>query len=96
MRTILATTRQASPLKSIVSTGSFSKVDDVTVLREIADGDADALALWFRRHKDAVYAFVFYRMGNDPDLAADATQATFMTALERLDDFDSERGDMIT
>jgi len=65
-------------------------------LAKIADGDRDALAQWFRCNKDSLYSFIFFRVGSDPDLAADVTQATFTAALEQLDRFDSSRGDMIT
>jgi len=60
------------------------------------DGDPHALTTWFNSHVDAVYAFVFYRVGRDPDLAADVTQSTFTKALEQLDRYDPERGTMAT
>ena len=66
------------------------------LLDSIRAGDPAALTVWFERHVDAVYAFVFYRVGNDPDLAADGTQATFAHALEHLGDYDPERGEMVT
>jgi RNA polymerase sigma-70 factor (ECF subfamily) len=65
-------------------------------LDRIRAGDPAALTAWFERHVDPLYAFVFYRVGNDPDLAADTTQATFAHALERLGDYDPARGDMLT
>ena len=65
------------------------------ILNRITAGDADALAAWFHQHKDNLYSFVFYRVGSDPDLAADVTQATFTLALERMGEFDADRGDMI-
>lgn len=69
---------------------------DSLALDRIRAGDPDALTAWFERNVDTVYAFVFYRVGNDPDLAADATQATFTHALERLGDYDPQRGAMAT
>ena len=75
---------------------STDRVDEKVILQRIAAGDPDALADWFLRHKDGLYSFVYYRVGNDPDLAADATQATFVKALERLADFDPRRGEMKT
>jgi len=57
--------------------------------------DADALARWFNRYADGVYGFAFYRVGRDADLAAEVTQETFTRALQKLDDFDPERGAMI-
>ena len=65
-------------------------------LDRIIRGDPAALTQWFEQNVDAVYAFVFYRVGNDCDLAADATQATFALALERLGDYDPQRGGMVT
>ena len=62
----------------------------------IASGDPAALESWFLEHQDGLYAFVYYRVGKDPDLAADATQATFLKALSRLDEFDPIRGGMAT
>ncbi len=66
------------------------------LLTQIRAGDPGALTAWFEDHVDALYAFVYYRLGRDPDLAADATQTTFAIALERLGDYDPERGAMLT
>lgn len=76
------------------STSSTDHSD--AIVARIAQGDADALTAWFQQHRDSVYSFVFYRVGSDPDLAADVTQATFTKALERLGEFDVKRGEMIT
>ncbi len=65
------------------------------LLRQIVDGDRHALTIWFQRFKEPVYSFVYYRVGGDVELASDATQSTFMTALEKLNDFDPQRGDMV-
>ena len=59
-------------------------------LDRITRGDPAALTQWFEQNVDAVYAFVFYRVGNDCDLAA------FALALERLGDYDPQRGGMVT
>ena len=69
---------------------------DDAVLKRISSGDPDALSDWFHRHRGELYSFIFYRVGSDPDLAADATQAAFAQALERLAEFDPQRGEMIT
>ncbi|MDB4400568.1 hypothetical protein N9Z85_03535 [Akkermansiaceae bacterium] len=45
---------------------------------------------------DGLYDFIFYRVGNEPQAASDVTQATFERALEKLGDFDPERGSMVT
>ena len=64
------------------------------ILERISHGEADALTVWFDANKGPLYAFVFYRVGSNADLASDVTQGTFMAALERLDDFDPEKGTM--
>lgn len=52
------------------------------------------VARWFERFADPVYGFIFYRVGRDADLAADVAQETFVTALETIDRFDPDRGEM--
>jgi RNA polymerase sigma-70 factor (ECF subfamily) len=78
------------------ATVSASAPSDEGLLRRVAAGDPDALTAWFEQNADALYAFAYYRVGNDPNLAADATQSTFALALERLDDYDPQRGTMVT
>jgi RNA polymerase sigma-70 factor (ECF subfamily) len=75
---------------------SASDASHEGLLGRIRAGDQAALTAWFGQNVDPLHAFVFYRVGSDPDLAADATQATFTLALERLGDFDPTRGSMIT
>jgi RNA polymerase sigma-70 factor (ECF subfamily) len=50
---------------------------------------------WFLEHADAIYTFVFYRVGKDEELATDVVQETFLSALERIDDYDPKRGPML-
>jgi RNA polymerase sigma-70 factor (ECF subfamily) len=54
----------------------------------------DAVAAWFDAFSDAIYTFVFYRVGRDRDLAADVTQDTFVTALRTIGRYDPARGAM--
>ena len=68
---------------------------DQNLVRRMRHGDADALALWYQRYVDGVYGFAFYRVGRDPDLAAEVTRETFTRAIPRLGEFRSERGPMI-
>ena len=67
-----------------------------SLLDRITRGEADALERWFHEYKDPLYSFVFFRVGNDPELAADVTQSTFTAALSRLPEFDPQRGEMVT
>ena len=63
-------------------------------LQKIRDGDPLALQSWFKENVDGLYGFIYYRVGNDSQAAADVTQSTFERALEKLDDFDPGRGTM--
>ena len=49
---------------------------------------------WFDLFADPVYGFIFYRVGKDTDLAGDVAQETFATALETIDRFNPDRGEM--
>ncbi len=66
----------------------MSVPDDANTLMLIRAGDPAALTRWFESHVAPLHAFVYYRVGRDRDLAADATQSTFALALTRLDDYD--------
>jgi RNA polymerase sigma-70 factor (ECF subfamily) len=50
---------------------------------------------WFLEHADAIYTFVYYRVGRDEELATEVVQETFLSALERIEDYDRERGPML-
>lgn len=71
--------------------------------RQLTDDDLDALRnrepraveQWFRENADSVYAFAYYRVGKDPDLASDVVQETFLAALRRIAEYDAGRGPMI-
>lgn len=63
---------------------------------ELAAGDENALERWFEKEADPLYAFVFFRVGQDAELAYDVVQETLAEALGRLDQFDPERGSMST
>ena len=80
----------------MTATSSAEKTHEDQTLRGILAGEPQALEAWFLANKDPLYAFIYYRVGGDPDLAADATQATFAEALGRLSDFDPDRGEMTT
>ncbi len=53
-----------------------------------------AIEEWFLDHADLLYTFVYYRVGGDPEVAADVVQETFVAALDRIDRYDPSRGSM--
>src|SRR5688572_22486348 len=64
-------------------------------LRAAARGDAAAVGRFYDQHVDALYAFVFYRVGRDAALAEDVVQETFTRALARVADYDPARGGVV-
>ena len=61
-------------------------------LRAARRGDGDAIARFYDAHVDALYAFVFHRVGRDAHLAEDVVQETFALALAKTGDYDPARG----
>ena len=57
--------------------------------------DAEAVKKWFHAYSDTLYTFVYYRAGRDPDIAAEVVQETFVQALRKIADYDSQRGSML-
>ncbi len=70
----------------------MSEPSDSELLEGAARGDGVALTSLYERHVDGLYAFVFYRVGRDRQLAEDIVQATFLDVLERARQFDPRRG----
>jgi RNA polymerase sigma-70 factor (ECF subfamily) len=62
------------------------------LVRAAQAGHADAIGRLYDEHVDALYAFVYYRVGRDPDLAEDVVQATFARAIDQATAFDPARG----
>jgi RNA polymerase sigma-70 factor (ECF subfamily) len=62
--------------------------------RRLRRRDKEEVDRWFDIFSDPVYGFIFYRVGRDADLAGDIAQETFFTALETMDRFDPDRGEM--
>jgi RNA polymerase sigma factor (sigma-70 family) len=64
---------------------------DEQLLRATGDGDAEAFAVFYRRHVEALLAYLLRRT-NRPEIAADVCAETFARVLERVDRFDPSRG----
>lgn len=76
----------SAPPTTVVEHGA---PDDHDLLRRHCEGEPDAFAELFRRHKDRMWA-VALRVTRDPELAADCVQEAFVAAFRRADSF---RGD---
>lgn len=69
---------------------------DKELIRRMRRGDTDALEEWFGLNADGLYAFIYFRVGKNADLASEITQETFANALEQLNKFDPDRGPMLS
>jgi RNA polymerase sigma-70 factor (ECF subfamily) len=58
--------------------------------------DRKMIEKWFLTYADSVYAFVYARVGENRQAAADVLQATFLEALEKIDKYQSSRGNALT
>lgn len=56
---------------------------DVALLHKAIDGDADAFGVLYERYLDAIYRYVYFRLGNR-DTAQDVTEQVFLKAWEAL------------
>jgi RNA polymerase sigma-70 factor, ECF subfamily len=61
-------------------------------LRAAQSGNREAIGRFYDAHVDALYTFVFYRVGRDAALAEDVVQETFALALAKRAEFDPARG----
>ncbi len=76
-----------------VAPGAAARSDEAALLARIAAGDADALALVYRRESGSVYRYALALAG-DEAAALDAVQEAFATLLHGAQDFRPERGSL--
>ena len=65
-------------------------MDESTLIRRSANGDAAAWEPLVHAHQEAVFRFVYLLLG-DPDDAEDVAQETFLRAWDHLERFDTTR-----
>ncbi len=68
-------------------------LDDAALVREVATGSHDALALLYDRHGDAVFA-VAARLTSDRGIAEEVVQETFLALWNRAEIFDPTIGSL--
>lgn len=67
---------------------------DRNELEKLSRREPGAVEQWFRRYADAVFTFVYYKVGRDKELAQDIVQDTFLEGITRLSRYDSQKADM--
>jgi RNA polymerase sigma-70 factor, ECF subfamily len=78
--------------------GMRDEADDGSSLdfRRLRRREPAAVEAWFLEYSDALYAFAFYRVGKDSNLASDVVAETFLEALEGIEAYRPERGSMFS
>lgn len=69
--------------------GTDPHAGDRLLRDRILSGDRAAADAWLARHVDALYEFVYYRVGRDATVAEDVVQDALLVAFEKLADFDA-------
>jgi RNA polymerase sigma-70 factor (ECF subfamily) len=68
-------------------------VEDVALVREVAQGSQDALATLYDRHAEAVYVAAC-RLTSDRQVAEEVVQETFLALWNRAELFDANQGSL--
>jgi RNA polymerase sigma-70 factor (ECF subfamily) len=69
------------------------RIDDRVLLERFRQGDRDAFSSLYRTHHPAVFRFALY-MTDDPDLASEVVQETFLWLIHHPSAFDPDRGSL--
>lgn len=75
---------------------SGSRERDAAHRRAILAGDLEGLRVFHAAHLRPLYAFCLARLGRDHHAAEEVVQETFTRALERIEQFDPDRGELRT
>ncbi len=66
--------------------------------KQLSDGlsrkDPAAIEQWFRRYADAVFTFIYYKVGRDKELAQDIVQDTFLEGITKMAQYDPKKASM--
>lgn len=73
---------------------SQTKSECIISFNRLRKRDEKEVAHWFNMYANPVYGFIYYRVDRNADLAGEAAQETFVTALESIDSYDPGRGEM--
>jgi RNA polymerase sigma-70 factor (ECF subfamily) len=67
---------------------------DRNELDKLSRREPAAIEQWFRRYADAVYTFVYYKVGKDSDLARDIVQDTFLEGIAKIAQYNQKKASM--
>ena len=67
---------------------------DKNVLRKLCNRERAAIEQWFNSYADAVFTFIYYKVGRDSELARDVVQDTFLEGITKMSQYDSKKASM--
>ena len=67
---------------------------DRNELERLSRKDPAAIEQWFRRYADAVFTFIYYKVGRDKELAQDIVQDTFLEGITKMAQYDPKKASM--
>lgn len=71
-----------------------SRQADIELAAAIKRGDPEALEIFYNTYFNKLYKYVYYRVGQDHQHTEDVVHDTFMAAINKIDQFSPERGNL--
>ena len=63
-------------------------------LQKLYKRDPGAIEHWFNMYVDALYSFIYYKVGMNSELAADLLQETFLEGITKMSQYDPQKASM--
>jgi RNA polymerase sigma-70 factor, ECF subfamily len=82
--------------RGVLSMDAVSTLTGSALKRGILEGDTAALRALHDAHVRPLYAFCFFRLGRDHHATEEVVQEALVLALEKIAEWDPERGDLHT
>ena len=71
---------------------AFSQKREKKIIKKILKKDKNALLQLYEENFEALYSFIFYRVGCDKHITEDITHNVFISMLDNLKNFDWQKG----
>ncbi|MBI4973018.1 sigma-70 family RNA polymerase sigma factor [Candidatus Roizmanbacteria bacterium] len=67
-------------------------LSDILLMRQMKKGDRDAFGKLYLRYLDAIYRYIFFRVGQEKAIAEDISETVFFKAWEHIGSFKENQG----
>ena len=71
---------------------AFSQKGEKKIIKRVLKKDKKALLQLYEENFEALYSFIFYRVGCDKHITEDITHDVFISMLDNLKNFDWQKG----